>query len=239
MQGLLVKDFLANKTAFKHFGMVVGFFALIGIIGSLREGYNPENLPFLGCFFPTAVFIGGGEALSSTILRRDESKRWAYFISSSPVGTKGQVDSKYLFLMAMTFAFTLIALIFDSILVTLHKEYISMAGMIYIISVIQLFLRAIDTPFILRWGYDKGIMVKTCFLLALIFAVIVYMLFGDLSVFGSLDDLWAKLAKTFEEPTVFLTKLLGGMGLVSIVSFCVSYRISCKIYPKGVECIGE
>ena len=239
MQGLLVKDYLANKMAFKWFGIIVGFFALVAIIGSLRDGYNPENLTFLGCFFPTALFIGGGEALSSTIFRRDESKRWAYFISSSPVGAKGQVDSKYLFLMAMTFVFSLIALIFDSVMVTLHKEYISMAGMIYVITVIQLFLRALDTPFILRWGYEKGVMVKTCFLLALIFTIIVYLLFGDLSIFGSIDDLWEKIAETFKDPSVFLTKLLGAMGLVSIVSFCVSYKISCKIYPKGVERIGE
>ena len=239
MQGLLVKDFLANKKVFKLFGLFVGIFAVFGIFAPLQKDYDTANLSFIGLFFPTALFIGGGEALSSTIFRRDESKRWAYFISSSPVGAKGQVDSKYLFLMAITFVFSLIALIFDSVMVTLHKEYISMAGMIYVITVIQLFLRALDTPFILRWGYEKGVMVKTCFLLALIFTMIVYLLFGDLSIFGSIDDLWEKIAETFKDPSVFLTKLLGAMGLVSIVSFCVSYKISCKIYPKGVERIGE
>ena len=239
MQGLLIKDLLANIKAFRTFGLFAAIIGLFGIIVPFQENYDPTNLSFIGVMLPTMIFIGGGEAFSSTIFRRDESKRWAYYISSSPFGAKGQVDSKYLFLIAMTFVFSLVCLIYDSIMVTVHKDYVSVAGMIYVLSVMQLFLRALDTPFILRWGYEKGVMVKTCILLALILVVIVYLLFGDLSIFDSFGDIWGDLAETLSDPTAFMTKLLGIMGLVSIVSFYISYKISCKIYPKGVECIEQ
>lgn len=51
-----------------------------------------------------------------------------------------------------------------------------------------LFLNAIEIPFIVRFGYRKGVNLKAVIFVLVIAAVGIYFLFGDISMFGSWED---------------------------------------------------
>lgn len=100
-----------------------------------------------------------------------------------------------------------------------------------------LFLNAIEIPFIVRFGYRKGVNLKAVIFVLVIAAVGIYFLFGDISMFGSWEDFMQFIID-------ILNGRRGGTILVAVSAlapfmiglfYVLSYKISCKMYVKGVE----
>ena len=233
--GLVFKDVIINKKNIKMFGCMILITLVILLFAPLRAGYDESSFVFLGLLLPVGIFILIGGGLQCTIFTPDEHRHWAYFIGSAPNGAEKYTAAKYIFVLMTTFAAGAVCIIWDQIMATFYGDYVSATAMIYIATCVQLILRAIDIPFILRFGTSRGLNIKGILLAVLVFATIVYLLFGDISMFGSLDDFreWAigVLTNPGDGAYTFITV----SGLLALPGFYVSYRISTGLYVKGVE----
>jgi hypothetical protein len=102
---------------------------------------------------------------------------------------------------------------------------------------VQLFLNSLEFPFMVRFGSRAGSVYKTAVFFVFIFILLVYALFGDLSVFGSID-------KVYELIFGMLSGEAFGGGTLLVLSLCpfiaalcyyFSCKFSCKLYLKGAE----
>ena len=200
MQGLLFKELIVHKKNLLAVGMVLGF-PLMGILIPLQDDFEDGNFIYLGMLIPIMMFAFVGMAVQGSLFLPDENRRWAYFIASTPKGDEGQVRSKYLAVLISTFAVNAICIFWDNLEGVIYPKYTSVTSIIYAATCVQLILRSIEIPFIVRFGTKRGLDIKAKMLVAAAFAVFVYLLFGDISMFGSLDKFWEWVTNVMKDPT--------------------------------------
>ncbi|MBR4200545.1 MAG: ABC-2 transporter permease [Oscillospiraceae bacterium] len=178
----------------------------------------------------------------------DETKKWGCFTASHPKGICTAVYYKYVIIF-LTSVLSMVSCevaqslywLTDHIILGTKADDMAGTGLSLVFMLLvffQMFCRMIDIPFIVRFGSKKGGAVKAGIIGALFLAFFVYFLFGPLP--ESVDVIALKLDE-------FLTKLQSGKlpagfyaGLaaflwVTIFGTYFSYKISCKLYMKGVE----
>lgn len=247
MLGLIYKDFLIMKKEILSNLLSVVLWTLPMFFpwqkmmednGMMTETINGETMTFvlvpLVSYFFTFIVLSG---IQSNIFACDEKKMYSAFISSTPLTAKGQVLSKYYETLLISFIGVILGMFCDMISSLVHGE-IGSAMTIYLsMFFVQIFLRAIDMPFIIRFGQKYGKNVKLIIIAVVAFGAIVYGLFGKLpdTDGGSLIDavlLW------FVTGNNLSTMMLGFVAIfpyVAFGAFYLSYRISVKMYRKGAE----
>lgn len=251
MTGLIYKELRQNRLYLLFAAFVSVFavwFPLIGMAlgneGTLADMLNEIGTlgALLRIFFVSCAFYVIG-MVQSALFTADENKKWGYFIASVPSGGRLQVYYKYV----MTFMMSGIAFMFgyfaDSCICSLiyrvtGEETMGVANIMMLLVYIQLFMRAIEIPFNVRYGAKKGGVVKTVFLLILLLAGILYLLFGPLP--GNFEEFLETLFRFFEdlqngnisEGLLFAQSLL---PFISVGCYVLSYFISRNLYLKGVE----
>ena len=95
---------------------------------------------------------------------------------------------------------------------------------------IQIFFRAFETPFIIRFGNKKGNVIRMSAMGTIILIILIYSLFGDMSIFGSVEDVVKWFQETFSEN---IPMLLRFAPAVVLFLYWGSYKISCLLYLKG------
>ena len=261
MTGLIYKEMRQNRNTlwFAGFMAPLCLLCFLGMVllGSLnpdltfRESYADMSadgdlpLPMIltyCCFVP---FLTTG-LLSLNIFAQDETKKWGYFTASHPKGIQGAVYAKYvlIFLMSIitfvsvTFTEELVMLLDHLILGKKAEEMVSYAGAFPFLVFIQIFLRMIDIPFIIRFGKKRGESVKIMVIGGLFIGAIVYALFGPLpgedgEFFIRVYDWWETFKAGAAQDWIYW--LLAGFLWLTIFGYYLSYRLSCKLYMKGVE----
>ena len=219
------------------------FFLMLPIQAVIEESGGDEEyfnayMMMIKLAFSMAIFFLTG-AMQSVLFESDERKKWAYFVASTPECVEGVLWRKYTAVFMLTGICLIYCFVVDAVFCIFAEEssVISIAAMaVYA----QIFLRAIEIPFWVRFGTKRGSMVKAAFVLVIIFAVILYALFGDLSIFGSSESLMDKImgfVKKFLEGDVsdWITLITGIFPIAAAALYYLSYKISCKLYLKGVE----
>ena len=242
MVGLLFKDICIHKAgiagclAGMTFSSVmpIGFAILVGVIDGdefLRSNYVLVELIFYYLLFAIAG------ASQQGIFASDERKIWAEYIASTPMLVKGQVASKYLFSLCYSAAALLLCVVEAVISSTICGMNSGAAAIPFLILFIQLIMRAVEFPFDVRFTSKHGNTYRSIFFFIFFFIVLVYALFGDLSVFSSFETLVARLGQFLDNmnaSAVFLACMII-LSLVSVTMYYFSYRISCRLYTKGAE----
>ena len=167
----------------------------------------------------------------------DDSKKWSYFIASNPEGVKGYIYTKYMLILGMcmlfVFSMEMSDLLYGAFFFRVTKQsYQSMSTFFIVLFYFQLFLRAIDMPFMIRFGMKQGSMIKMLLLLVALFIILV--------VFAANPSTMIAFGKAIEsltrnEKENVMLVVTGLFPYVSIGTFVLSYKISCKLYRKGVE----
>ena len=98
---------------------------------------------------------------------------------------------------------------------------------------IQLFLRAVELPFFIRFGIKKGNLIKTIGLIALVVVFLILMLVNPGGMVENAFETIYKLKS--KEAMDTLTLLIGIFPVISVVGYYLSYEVSCRLYMKGVE----
>lgn len=249
MAGLIYKEFMVNRK------MILSIIAVV-VIMSFAIIFMPSSSPVLDgvsialpfCLFLGIDFVLVGEAVQNGTFDADERKKWADYIISSPMTDKGQVFSKYCFSMVCSAVLILWSIFLDAVINAVYNVTISGITQMAIVIFFSLttLARSIEFPFYIRFGKKYGDKLRSFLGMFLLFIAIVYMLFGDLSIFA-LDKL--KEFFTFllfpspeAEMPVAAQILMGVIYLlpaVSMIAYYVSYRISVKLYKKGAECFDK
>ena len=180
-----------------------------------------------------AFLVAGG--LQTMVMRGDDRKLWGYWLTSTSGGCKGFLRVKYEMVFGMVVLFMFSLQMFDKLICAVAFDVgTTEIGEISNVSVplifVQLLLRAIDIPFTLRYGNKKGSLIKLIY--SLVFTIII-----SVMIVTNLCNFSVALFETGEK--LFsgdnLSMIFGILSVSVIVIYYLSYRISCRIYLKGVE----
>lgn len=237
MAGLLYRELVLNKKnllsiALGEIGIsILMFFPLI-----FEDGYAETS--FVSALLSVFVFIMAFLVLglmTASIFETDESKKWAYFITSTPLTDVSQIREKYLFTLLLYTALFVWCYFLSVLSAALGGSANVMTA--FMMMCIMLVTNAIEFPFIVRFGSKAGSHIKTALMLLVMVIAFEYIFFGDLSIFGSPE----KILELFEKLSD--TSLMTDISLVVLAVFpyfaaglyYLSYKISCKLYLKGAE----
>ena len=253
MTGWLFKELRQNRGAFIAAILIpavtVWFPVYMGAASATqehwvwREGFETvANVPSL-----TLCLMLFGYVIFSIIIQGiflgDEKKKWGYFTASLPDGRCRSVYMKYV-LAFMLCGVYLIAVFFADISVQTVSymvfgiEQQSVFGIACIFFFMQLLLRALDFPCIVRWGTMFGVKVKAYAVCALVIAACIWLLFGPLP--ESADAFFAGIGKFIQDfrEGRYGREMMLAVSLLppaALILYYFSYRLSCRLYMKGVE----
>lgn len=236
MQGLLYKEFYENRRSLKLFAAFAfyGFFIMLSRVFFMFK--VNEQLEVLTAFATPLVLMLMTGIINTTIFRYDEKKLWSGFVSSTPVAAKGQVKSKYLFALLLYMITLSACFIADTLNCALHGAA-PVFETVALVFWVQLIFSALEFPFVIRFGSKKGNNIRAVIVIALLFIVIVYALFGDISMFiteESFYDFATRLLKG-EIGAMEMLWVNAVIPYVAITLYILSYKLSCKFYQKGAE----
>lgn len=230
MLGLLYKEIILNKKyilsiAASNLMMSLTFFIMI-IKGSDKI---PKEFVIIFTSLIFLIMFMIMTMLAGNFFQTDESKKWAFFISSTPLTKKGQIKSKYL----LTLILYAILYIWCSILSSLFD--ISGGGFKFYILCLMIVLAAIEYPFFVRFGSKIGANLKIAVVALICVLCIEYGLFGDMSIF---ENFGIKVFEFFSDADnvsdfKFILKIVS--PCLAAVFYFLSYKISCRLYLKGAE----
>lgn len=252
MKGLLYKELRQNRLACIFSFLFLPLMSSLMLLSSSFEEGEFQSLEYgmrkiaddsIIMIFLYIMSIALVDSISTIILKADESKKWAYFISSTPQLPKGQVLVKYI----ISLFFAVIGIVSVIITNAFFNGWTKSIGIEKTMDIkwlilpcffIVILLRAVDIPFALRFGSEKGAKIKGIVIILLVYVTIVYFLFGPLPVDGS--EIKVKLMEMLVKyQNGEYDKLIRNIEIISAVVisglFVLSYFISTKVYLKGIE----
>lgn len=240
MTGLLYKTIRTNWG--KMLGFFIGcmfypaVFAFVFRDSENMDGINGEVTIMMWSFTALITFLIGG-VFQDSVFNDDERKKWAYFVTSTPTGIKGQIGSKYLIALLWSMLTVTMLILLNNFAKDGNEELadgtVVFIGFFYI----QLLMRSIEFPLMARFGSKMGKTAKIVIVGAIAFITFVYVLFGDTSPFENLDNFWDNIFKAMADPEK-LKKIMLWFSILTaavIPIYYLSYRLAVKWYLKGVE----
>ncbi len=231
MRGFFYKDVVMSKISLIVIAALTVISAGVGV--SVTKYYEDDPSAVI---FPLAVvvmdfiFVG---MFDTGLFSFDENRLWQSFAASAPQSFKAQAQSKYLLVLAINLFVVFVFFIADSITAFLtDAAYGTMTSAAFLMFSIQIISVAIEIPFMVRFGSQKGVNVKFAIIGSIILIAGIYLLFGDISFMfeGNFEDsLTAFLQKG---GTVWLMALL---PYFAIALYFLSYTITTALYRKGAE----
>lgn len=236
MTGLLYKDFKAVKGHYYIMGLLV--FTAILILYKIFF-CNEEIDVLVGMWLSLAPFILLGMLLAKIevgIIASDEGKNTKLYMLSLPIFSKDYIASKYWFMLIGHYVILSVSMLWGiayqiQIVDTGMNELV--ANILSLLPPIlcgSLCIVALELPFFILEGSKKGAMIKTSILLAVILGLIVFLLFGDLSVLDKID--FVKIFEYIDEHIEILFKIQIFAPVISLILYYCSYRITCNIFAK-------
>lgn len=246
MNGLLYKEFKQNQTGVLV-TILVPFLVLLlpvvltssGLQLSLVDSVvSIENesatLKFL---LIMATYLMVGDMQGKTLIG-DDTKKWGIFVVSNPVGIKGYLYTKYIFIFGMCGLMFVSGTLADYLYCTIgyqvtKQDIGSMSVTLVLLFYAQLLLRAIELPFFIRFGIKSGTIIKIITGVLLVVLLIVFVLLNPfdivIKIVGFVDSLRSGNVSDA------LSLMIAIFPFIALGTYYFSYRVSCKVYMKGVE----
>lgn len=246
--GFLYKELKQNMKSICAV-IILPFFILIFLTGciaivSLNEEYGGDGWIVktltsdvmrlasiaIGFFFVSSLLL--------SVFHGDDKKLWAYFIASAPMGVKKFLYTKYVLSFAMCGLYFVSSYFAETLVATIRwfalgEEIISFASIFIIIFFALILQNSFSIPMMLRFGEKKGSIMNIIIILCLAIAAILALSFIPREI---QDKVFAWLAGFMTDEHGDLTTLLLGLfpGF-SVGAYILSYKVSCKIFMKGVN----
>lgn len=233
MYGLIYNNLKQLKLSF----LVFSFFILstVALSSSIDETDTYYYTQALISYFMIFVFTN---ITLMQIHTNEEKKLWSSFVIASPCGGDGHIKSRYLSILIFNFiAFCWCWLTELFVLIIGDVEESLLFSMYSTFFFINLFVCSIEIPFIVRFGCKRGNNIRAGIILGAIAIIVIYFLFGDISMFSSLDEFINNLMDILsgKKSNSFLIASIAVFPYISLTFFYISYKISCRLYLKGVE----
>ena len=242
MLGFLYKDIRSN---FKWLMLgllvilfIVCFMSIAMVAGddNLRKNGLSSFMSMILFMIETVNFIIVG-AFSLNYIQADERKKWGYFVTSVPHGTRDQIISKYIFVAGVTFIAFGICVLNNFVIGLFVDGMPNLTKTLLSVVCVSLIMRSLELPCIFAFGTKVGTQVKGGLLSLLIIGAAVYFMFGDLSWMGTEDEVWGKIFGWIQgfDISKLMDTAAGKILLAAFPMYVVSCFISTKVYLKGVD----
>lgn len=232
MRGFFYKDVVMSKISLIVIAALTVISAGVGV--SVTKYYEDDlstaMIFSLAVVVMDFIFVG---MFDTGLFSFDENRLWQSFAASAPQAFKAQAQSKYLLVLAINLFVIFVFFIADNVAAFLtDTAYGMMTSTAFLMFSIQLISCAVEIPFMVRFGSQKGVNVKFAVVGSIILIAGIYLLFGDISFLSEEnfeDSLTAFLQKG---GTVWVMALL---PYFAIALYFLSYKISAALYRKGAE----
>ena len=250
MGGLMYKDFVAIKGK-RICIILLSFIALLCILrvifpGSMAEGLGmiAENdqgikvnmldlmfvMPYICIIFSIVCFI---DIWCSRLSEADEScSRIRNYVSSLPVSANSYVASKYVFITIATYVLISLLSITAIVLAAFAEEgfvldIIRMFELMVLpVTSLLILIASIELPLYILIGREKGNLVKVAIALLLVFVLIGFMLFADMSWLSEKGNFFVKFFNWYMKNQTEITLASYLSPVIDLILFYLSYRIT-------------
>ena len=240
MAGLLYKDFKAIKG---HY-YAITFIIITVLLIPLRLFFCTAEVDVIvALWLSMAPFVLLGILLVKVeigIIAADEEKNAQLYLLSLPMSVKNYIASKYWFMLIGHYVVLSISMLWN-IAYQIQIADESMSELLASITSLMpslvcgsICIVAIELPFFIISGSKKGEMIKTVILLSVLLAMLIFLLFGDLSVLDLLD--LEKMMLFLEEHIEVLLKIQIFAPMLSLLFYYGSYCITCSIFKRREIC---
>ena len=231
MTGLVYKEWKQNR--WYILSMILCGFAPLLILLLLHSEISDIGEAPLRIGGLIAGFLAAG-ALQMLVLRGDDRKLWGYWITATADGYKGFLRVKYemIFGMVVLFLFTLQCVDRGYCAAAADMgmtDVVEISGIAVLLCFVQILLRAIDIPFVYRFGSKKGSLIKMICLIVLTIILLALLILNTES-FDTIIEMGKKVFSVQNSPLILSVGLV-----VCLALYYLSYRIACRLYLKGVE----
>ena len=235
MSGLLYKNLRINLSSCLLILIVALVCCSIACVAPILGG--PEFMTENDGAMMLAVlyyFVFMMPSLTSNLLfESDESRTASAFAMSLPQCGKGHIESKYWYILIQYLAVLFITFITDTIIYGILDGTFSALILLIMIFCFRIFISAIEIPFVIRFGSQKGMAVKGLTFAFIFFLVMIYFMFGDISwLINSNEPLNAFMKWLQSENILFPLSLF---PFFSIATYWLSCKISVNVFRKGAE----
>ncbi|MBQ7774860.1 MAG: ABC-2 transporter permease [Lachnospiraceae bacterium] len=239
MKGLLYKDYILFKKSLLSLGIFVlfiitfcFFFTYLQTDIGIRDEEDALFLMLITAIFYFAAFIML-PTLSTQLFTPDEKPASVSFLFSTPPAAKGQIQSKYYFLLLVNLGILFVCFLTDTVVLLMVGEHAASATLACVIFFcLNLILLAIRIPFSIRYGSAVSFEVQMVYIILFSTIFTVYALFGNISFFFQENILKALMEYLQSEKVIFVISFI---PYISVLAYYISYRISLALYRKGVE----
>lgn len=234
MSGLIFKEFYQNRKLLWF--IFFPFLLTPGIVSEAARGTSANSI-MMSVMLYEVIIIFFGYMVTTEMMKYDERKAWAAFIISTPQAARGQVASKYGFSLIVLVGSVFVSYIYDVIACAAADLDFSALPFISNLFFLLILMLSVEIPFSIRFGSVNGNKYRAMIVILLLFAGMVYLLFGDISIFGEPEKIAESLIKLVKGEGIpdALLIIMGIFPYFSIVMFCLSYKLSCRLYTKGIE----
>ena len=232
MDGFLYKDLRQAKIYFLVLLICQAVVAVLQFFFAVIMGASDPALTVMtGSIFCLLMFMIVN-MFNKTLCATDERRGWLYFAVSTPDGAKRQVKSKFTIRFLMDLTVLIFNFLIDTVCVGICGQESSYMVVAFTLFCFYLMIGAIELPFAFRYGTEKGGKVKVIALIVILGSILLYGLFGDISFLLG-ENPWEALKRLFK--TGVMIWVLALLPYVSGIVFYFCYRISLKVYTKGVD----
>lgn len=238
MIGLLYKDFIATKGKILLGAGLIQFILIAIMRFVFKNDIEAEIMIiylFSGCMFLLFGFIIF--FLNISLLKSDNEKQVTYYLST-PVKRSDYVTSKYLYLF-ITYAFISVIIVLEVLIVKTdlistdaQKIMNNLWKIMPILIGVFMICTAVELPFYFGLGVDRGKNVKEGLIIILLFIMVAYLFFGDLSVLDNFN--LSKLLDLLIKNKNLLQIMQIATPLAAIGLFGVSYFVSARCMNCGL-----
>ena len=150
-----------------------------------------------------------------------------------PQGGKGHIESKYWYILIQYLFVLYITFLTNIVTYGISGGAFSASLLLVTIFCWRLLLSAIEIPFVIRFGSKKGMSIKGLMIGFIIFLVMIYFMFGDISWLINSDAPikafieWLKIGK--------IILALSLLPFFSMAAYWLSCKISVRVFRKGAE----
>ena len=252
MRGLIYKDLYLIKSK-----VIAGSLSVLVIIILMYVVYATVSGKVL---FPTemaavitdlmiVMYIG---VLSyGYIIKADTKKQWGFYGMALPGSAKLIVGAKYMTVFIMYLISYIICVLNDLLIGLFFGKAVDMSLLVLMFMLFQMFLNAIEMPLAFRFGTDKAAGIRIFITIVIVLIISIYLLFGNIEWLMAEDGLIKIIIRLFSDNADSVTmsyelqqfiKRLTYMNYIEMAVFThlmvfayyISYRISCKVFRKGV-----
>lgn len=252
MRGLIYKDLYLIKSKVIAGSLSILFIILLMYVVYANVAKNvlfPAEMAAVITDLMIVMYVG---AMSyGYIIKADTKKQWGFYGMALPGSAKLIVGAKYMTVFIMYLISYIICILNDLMIGLFFGKAVDMSLLVLMFMLLQMFLNAVEMPLAFRFGTDKAAGIRIFIITVVVLVISIYLLFGNIEWLMAEDGLVKTIIRLFNdnadsgtmsyELQQFIKRLtyinyieMAVFTHLMVFAYYISYRISCKVFKKGV-----